>query len=247
VERRNAEVLAQSEQLRELSNRLLRSQDDERRRIARELHDSAGQILTALGMSLGNIGKCVKHDPQLAEGVEDSRELVQQLSKEIRTTSYLLHPPLLDENGLPEAIRWYVQGLEGRSDLRIELCISEDFGRLPCEVEMALFRIVQECLTNVHRHSGSKKAKIRIARKAGTVFLEVQDEGKGIPADKLVSIQGQNAGVGMAGIRERAHHLRGTVNVQSSSAGTMISVTVPVPIAPVPQRDSSVRPTRAAG
>jgi PAS domain S-box-containing protein len=247
LERRNAEVLDQSEQLRDLSNRLLRSQDDERRRIARELHDSAGQILTALGMSLGNIGKCVKHDPQLAEGVEDSRELVQQLSKEIRTTSYLLHPPLLDENGLPEAIRWYVHGLKGRSDLKIELSVSEDFGRLPCEVEMALFRIVQECLTNIHRHSGSKKAKIRIARKAGTVFLEVQDEGKGIPADKLVSIQGQNAGVGIAGIRERAHHLRGTVNVQSSSAGTTISVTVPVPIAAVPQRDSCVPPTRAAG
>ena len=230
LERRNAEVLDQSEQLRDLSNRLLRSQDDERRRIARELHDSAGQILTALGMSLGNIGQRVKHDPQLAEGVEDSRELVQQLSKEIRTTSYLLHPPLLDENGLPEAIRWYVQGLEGRSDLKIELCISESFGRLPCEVEMALFRIVQECLTNIHRHSGSKKATIRIARKAETVSLDIQDEGKGIPAEKLVSIQGQNAGVGIAGIRERVRHLRGTVNIQSNPSGTTISVTLPVPM-----------------
>jgi PAS domain S-box-containing protein len=230
LERRNAEVLDQSEQLRDLSNRLLRSQDDERRRIARELHDSAGQILTALGMSLANIGQRVTHDPQLAEGVEDSRELVQQLSKEIRTTSYLLHPPLLDENGLPEAIRWYVQGLEGRSDLKIELCISESFGRLPCEVEMALFRIVQECLTNIHRHSGSKKATIRIVRKAETVSLDIQDEGKGIPTEKLVSIQGQNAGVGIAGIRERVRHLRGTVNIQSNPSGTTISVTLPVPI-----------------
>jgi PAS domain S-box-containing protein len=230
LERRNAEVLDQSEQLRDLSNRLLRSQDDERRRIARELHDSAGQILTVLGMSLANIGQRVTHDPQLAEGVEDSRELVQQLSKEIRTTSYLLHPPLLDENGLPEAIRWYVQGLEGRSDLKIELCISESFGRLPCEVEMALFRIVQECLTNIHRHSGSKKATIRIVRKAETVSLDIQDEGKGIPTEKLVSIQGQNAGVGIAGIRERVRHLRGTVNIQSNPSGTTISVTLPVPI-----------------
>ena len=247
LERRNAEVLDQSEQLRDLSNRLLRSQDDERRRIARELHDSAGQILTALGMSLANVGQRVTHDPQLAEGVEDSRELVQQLSKEIRTTSYLLHPPLLDENGLPEAIRWYVQGLEGRSDLKIELCISESFGRLPCEVEMALFRIVQECLTNIHRHSGSKKATIRIVRKAETVSLDIQDEGKGIATEKLVSIQGQNAGVGIAGIRERVRHLRGTVNIQSSPSGTTISVTLPVPIDAISQPESMVSQTRAAG
>jgi PAS domain S-box-containing protein len=240
LERRNAEVLDQSEQLRDLSNRLLRSQDDERRRIARELHDSAGQILTALGMRLGNIGQGVRHDPQLAEGVQDSRELVQQLSKEIRTTSYLLHPPLLDENGLPEAIRWYVQGLEGRSDLKIELCISDTFGRLPCEVEMALFRIVQECLTNIHRHSGSKKAIIRIVRKAEIVSLDIQDEGKGIPAEKLVSIQGQNAGVGIAGIRERVRHLRGTVNIQSNPSGTTISVTLPVPMDVVSQPESMV-------
>ena len=240
LERRNAEVLDQSEQLRDLSNRLLRSQDDERRRIARELHDSAGQILTALGMSLGNIGQRVRHDPQLVEGVEDSRELVQQLSKEIRTTSYLLHPPLLDENGLPEAIRWYVQGLQGRSDLKIELCFSDTFGRLPCEVEMALFRMVQECLTNIHRHSGSKKAIIRIVRKADSVSLDIQDEGKGIPAEKLVSIQGQNAGVGIAGIRERVRHLRGTVNIQSNPSGTTISVTLPVPMDVVSQRESMV-------
>jgi PAS domain S-box-containing protein len=240
LERRNAEILDQSEQVRDLSNRLLRSQDDERRRIARELHDSAGQILTALGMSLGNIGQRVRHDLQLVEGVEDSRELVQQLSKEIRTTSYLLHPPLLDENGLAEAIRWYVQGLEGRSDLKIELCISDTFGRLPCEVEMALFRIVQECLTNIHRHSGSKKAIIRIVRKAEIVSLDIQDEGKGIPAEKLVSIQGQNAGVGIAGIRERVRHLRGTVNIQSNPSGTTISVTLPVPMDVVSQPESMV-------
>ncbi len=247
LERTNAAVLDQSEQLRDLSNRLLRSQDDERRRIARELHDSAGQILTALGMSLGNIGQRVSHDPQLAEGVEDSRELVQQLSKEIRTTSYLLHPPLLDENGLFEAIRWYVQGLEGRSDLKIELCMSESFGRLPCEVEMALFRIVQECLTNIHRHSGSKKAIIRVVRKVETVSLDIQDEGKGIPAEKLASIQGQSAGVGIAGIRERVRHLRGTVNIQSNHSGTTISVQLPVRIDAISHPASEVLQTRTAG
>ena len=247
LERRNAEVLDQSELLRDLSNRLLRAQDEERRRIARDLHDSAGQILTALGMSLANIGQHVRHDPQLAKGVEGSQELVQQLSKEIRTTSYLLHPPLLDEKGLPEAIRWYVQGLEGRSDLKIEFCTSEGFGRLPCEMEIALFRVVQECLTNIHRHSGSKKATIRIARKAETVSLDIQDEGKGIPAEKLVSIQGQNAGVGIAGMRERVRHLGGTITIQSNHTGTTISVTLPIRMNVTSQPESMIQQTRAAG
>ena len=243
LEQRNTEVLEQSEQLRDLSNRLLRSQDDERRRIARELHDSAGQVITALGMSLANIGKHVTRDSQLARGVQDSQELVQQLSKEIRTTAYLLHPPLLDENGIPEAIRWYVQGLAGRSDLKIELCISEGFGRLPGEVELALFRIMQECITNIHRHSGSNKATIRIVRTAESVSLDIQDEGKGIPAEKLV----QNTGVGIAGIRERVRHFRGAVTIQSNHLGTTISVTLPIPMKATSQPESMAQQTRAAG
>jgi PAS domain S-box-containing protein len=247
LEQRNADVLEHSEQLRELSNRLLRFQDNERRRIARELHDSAGQIITALGMSIANIGQHTTHHSQLARSVQDSQELVQQLSKEIRTTAYLLHPPLLDENGLPEALRWYVEGLAGRSDLKIELCISESFGRLPGEVEMALFRIVQEGLTNIHRHSGSKKATIRIARKAESVSLDIQDEGKGIPAEKLIGIQVRNAGVGIAGIRERVRHLGGAVSIQSNQLGTTISVTLPIPMNATSQPESVVQQTRAAG
>src|ERR1700674_39810 len=247
LEHRNAEVVEQSEQLRDLSNRLLRSQDDERRRIARELHDSAGQIITALGMSLANIGQRVTHDSQLARGVQDGQELVQQLSKEIRTTAYLLHPPLLDENGIPDAIRWYVQGLAGRSDLKIELYISEGFGRLPREVELALFRIMQECITNIHRHSGSNKATIRIVRKAESVSLDIQDEGKGIPAEKLAGIQVQHLGVGIAGIRERVRHLQGAVTIQSNHSGTTISVTLPIPMNAASQPESMIRQTRAAG
>ena len=243
LEQRNTKVLEQSEQLRDLSNRLLRSQDDERRRIARELHDSAGQVITALGMSLANIGKHVTRDSQLARGVQDSQELVQQLSKEIRTTAYLLHPPLLDENGIPQAIRWYVQGLAGRSDLKIELCISEGFGRLPGEVELALFRIMQECITNIHRHSGSNKATIRIVRTAESVSLDIQDEGKGIPAEKLK----QNTGVGIAGIRERVRHFRGAVTIQSNHLGTTISVTLPIPMKATSERESMAQQTRAAG
>src|SRR6266436_6694987 len=164
LEQRNAEILQQSELLRELSNCLLTTQDDERRRIARELHDSAGQLITVLGMNLAGIAQRVGQNPSLSDTVEDTQNLVQQLSREIRTTSYLLHPPLLDENGLSEAIPWYLQGLAERSGLSTKLNISENFGRLPAEMELAVFRIVQECLTNIHRHSGSKTATIRLWR-----------------------------------------------------------------------------------
>lgn len=228
LELRNAEVLDQSERLRDLSNRLLRTQDDERRRIARELHDSAGQIITALGIGLANIGQKVRQNPPLAKALEENQELLQQLNKEIRTLSYLLHPPLLDENGLSEAIRWYIQGFTERSGLSIELSVSESFARLPDEMELALFRIVQECLTNIHRHSGCKKATIRILRDAENVRLEIIDDGKGIAAEKLASIQTQRSGVGLTGIRERVRHLRGDMGIKSDTQGTQVSVVLPV-------------------
>ena len=229
LEQRNEEVLQQSEQLRELSSRLMQTQDDERRRIARELHDSAGQVVTALGMHLASITQQgVK--PGVRKAAQESLEMVRELSKEIRTVSYLLHPPLLEENGLPVAIRWFIEGLAQRSDLKIELTIPKDFGRLPEEVEVAVFRIVQECLTNIHRHSGSKAASIRLSTDGTGVSLEIQDEGKGIPAEKLAQIQFQRSGVGIAGIRERVRHLNGVMNIQSNSNGTKVSVTTPIPV-----------------
>jgi PAS domain S-box-containing protein len=228
LEQRNAEVLQQSEQLRELSSRLLQTQDDERRRIARELHDSAGQIIAALSMNLGGITQHAAKHPALAKSVQDSQELVQQLNKEIRTMSYLLHPPLLDETGLSEAIHWYMQGLMERSGLAIELSVSENFGRLPGEIEMAVFRVVQECLTNIHRHSGSKTATIRLSRNADIVSLEIQDAGKGISAEKLAGIQAQRSGVGITGMRERVRHFKGVMNIHSNGTGTTISVTIPM-------------------
>jgi PAS domain S-box-containing protein len=247
LELRNAEVLQQSEQLRELSNRLLQIQDHERRRIARELHDSAGQILTALGLSLASASQPATQNPLLAKAVEDSQKLVQQLSQEIRTMSYLLHPPLLDESGLSEAIRWYMQGLAERSGLNIELSISENFGRLPGEMELAVFRIVQECLTNIHRHSGSKTATIRLSRIAESVSLEIQDEGKGIPAEKLAGIQAQHSGVGITGMRERVRHLKGAMSIQSNGRGTKISVTLPIPTTAALEPENILQQTRAAG
>ena len=195
LERRNMEVLQQSEQLRVLSTRLLKTQDQERRNIARELHDSAGQIITALLMSLAVLGQRTRQNPATAKGIEEAENLLQQLNREIRTMSYLLHPPLLDETGLSEALRWYIQGLSERSDLAIELEIGDDVGRLGEEAEMALFRIIQECLTNVHRHSGSKSAAVRIARNGDSVSLEVADEGKGVSAEKLAGLRAGRSGV----------------------------------------------------
>lgn len=228
LQQRNAEVLQQSEQLRELSNRLLQTQDDERRNIARELHDSAGQIIAALGMNLASISPYGAKNPLLGKTVDDSQNLVQQLSKEIRTTSYLLHPPLLDENGLPEALRWYVHGLMERSGLKLDLNIADDLGRLPTEMELAVFRIVQECLTNIHRHSDSKTAAVQLSRSAESVTLEITDQGKGIPAEKLDGIHAHRSGVGITGMRERVRHLKGTMDIHSNRTGTKISVTVPV-------------------
>jgi len=230
LEQRNTEVLQQSEQLRELSNRLLRAQDEERRRIARELHDSAGQIVAALGMTLAGFPGAAKQDPRVAKTIAEAQDLLAQLNSEIRTTSYLLHPPLLDETGLPQAIDWYMQGLKERSGLEIDLQVSPDFGRLPADIELALFRIVQECLTNVHRHSGSKSATIHLGRSSGSVSLEIQDYGKGISPEKLRAIRAQRAGVGVTGMRERVRQLNGAMDIRSDGGGVTVRLTLPVSV-----------------
>jgi PAS domain S-box-containing protein len=232
-EQRRAEqglvVLQQFERLRELSNRLQQSQDDERRRISRELHDSAGQLIAALNMQLDGMSRHIGDNPPLVKAVQAQEELLQQLGKEVRTISYLLHPPLLDETGLVGAIHWYVNGLMERSGLNIELKIPENFDRLSDDMELAIFRMVQESLTNIHRHSGSKTASIRLSHTVESVALEIKDQGKGIPAEKLAQIRAQQAGVGTTGMWERVRHLRGVMDIQSDSSGTTISITLPVP------------------
>ena len=230
LEERNAEVLSQSQQLRELSWELLHTEDEERRRIARELHDSSGQILTMLGINLaGLVEQASKTAPGLAPSLEKTEDLVQQLTKEIRTTSYLLHPPLLDESGLPAALSWYIRGLAERSGLDISFNISEGFVRLPREMELVVFRLVQECLTNVHRHSGSRSARVRLVRRGDEVSIEVQDRGKGISPERLAEIQSKSTGVGIRGMRERLRQFGGELVIKSSGAGTTVFVTVPVP------------------
>ena len=237
LEQRNAEILQQTRQLRELSNRLLRSQDEERRRIARDLHDSAGQIVTVLGIHLASITQGAMK-PEVRAAAKESQEMVQQLSKEIRTVSYLLHPPLLDERGLSQAIRWYMKGLADRSGLIIKLDISDDFGRLQDDIEVAIFRIVQEALTNIHRHSGGKSATIRLAHNSSAISLEIQDDGKGIPPEILAAIRSQRSGVGITGMRERVRHLGGDLDIQSDFNGTKVSVTLPLAECKISKADS---------
>lgn len=230
LEKRNADVLAQSEQLRELSQRLLQIQDEERRRIARELHDSAGQTLAVMQMNLSELVQIAQQrSPELAQKLVEVEQLARHLSQEIRTTSYLLHPPLLDETGLSGALNWYAEGLGSRSGLQITLTLGEDLGRLPAEVELVVFRLVQECLTNIHRHSQSKSAEIRISRKEAALSLEVRDHGNGMSEDRLRHIQSRGSGVGVLGMRERVRQLGGTMQIESGASGTTIKFKIPVP------------------
>lgn len=230
LEQRNIEVLQQSELLRGFSQRLLQTQDEERRHIARELHDSAGQTLTILGMNLAQlVQKAGRRAPELAADAERTQQLVQQLHREIRTASYLLHPPLLDESGLPSALSWYIQGLSERSGLDIKLTIADSFGRLPRDMELVVFRLVQECLSNIHRHSGSKTANIRITRELDVVHVEIADHGKGMSPAKLATIQSQASGVGIRGMLERIRQFDGTMKIESDASGTRILVRLPIP------------------
>ena len=228
LQRRNAEILGQSELLRDLSGRMMVTQDQERRRIARELHDSAGQSLAALSMNLARIEQDLKHDPaHLAKAVTDAQERLRILSQEIRTTSYLLHPPLLDEIGLSSALHWYTEGLGERSVLDINLSVADNLQRLDPEMELAIFRLVQECLTNIHRHSGSKTAQIRLAREADKICVEVQDQGQGMSQERIAEVRSKGAGVGIRGMRERVRQLHGELVIESGAGGTRITATFP--------------------
>jgi PAS domain S-box-containing protein len=218
------------ENLRLLSGRLLHLQDQERRRIARELHDSAGQILAALGMNLSLLesenGNII---PRAAKALRDSIDLVQELSRELRTISHLLHPPLLDEVGLASGLRSYLDGFTERSKIKVDLELPEDLGRLPQDLETALFRIVQECLTNIHRHSESPVARICIRRSDGQLSLEVEDRGKGIPPENREAMEsGGTPGVGIRGMRERLRQLGGSLEINSNGTGTVVVARLPV-------------------
>ncbi len=223
VQERTRELSIASQQLRELSARILQAQDEERRRLARELHDGVGQLLAAASMEVANV---VGLDG--AASASNLESLITQVNQEIRTMSYLLYPPLLDEVGLKSALTEYVHGFAQRSGIEVALDFPAHLNRLGRDLELCLFRIIQECLTNIHRHSGSKAALIRINCEHEVLALEVRDWGKGMSPEKLAEIQFKGFGVGIRGIRERVAHFGGEMTFNSDSSGTTVSVVVPL-------------------
>jgi signal transduction histidine kinase len=217
-------------ELQALAAQLLRVQDEERRRIGRELHDSTGQTLAALEINLGILSRRLSASGEKnAELIEECSKLASQCSGEIRTTSYLLHPPLLDEVGLPSAVRWYADGFAKRSGVKVRVAAPDDRRRFSAEVELSLFRVVQESLTNIHRHSGSETASISMEANAEEIRLEIADEGTGLDADELRRFREghSNLGVGMAGMRERIRQLGGELAVESNGVGALVRVRIP--------------------
>jgi PAS domain S-box-containing protein len=214
---------------RQLSTRILKMQDDERRHIARELHDSAGQMVAALTMNVDQLQSGTNLKPEQARLVADAREILRSLNAELRTISHLLHPPLLDEMGLSSALQWYIEGFSKRSGILTNLELEPDFGRLDSDSEIAIFRIVQECLTNVHRHSGSPTANVVLKRMNGEICLEIHDQGKGIPNEKRSDVLGVGPlGVGLRGMRERVVQLGGNLHIDSNGTGTTVVAILPV-------------------
>jgi signal transduction histidine kinase len=213
--------------LHELSARLLDLQDAERRRIARDLHDSTAQTLAALAMTLSLLEQPVAALPADARALlVESMTLTRQCSDELRTTAYLLHPPLLDELGLSDAVRDYCDGFARRSGIRVDLELPPTLGRLSNEVETTLFRMMQECLTNIHRHSGSQTASIHLGLQPSEIRMEVRDRGNGMVSNPDVSQEGM--GVGIAGMRERVRQLGGRLEIETGPGGTAITGILPL-------------------
>jgi signal transduction histidine kinase len=210
---------------RALSAKLLTLQDEERRRFARELHDSVGQHLSAMKMGISILQAKLPGDAML----QDCIKLLDDSIAETRTISHLLHPPLLDEAGLNSASRWFVEGFGRRSGIEIDLDIRDEVGRLPDATELVLFRVLQESLTNVHRHSGAKRADVSLRKTGHEVILRVKDYGHGMPAGVVQSLRedGFGGGVGLAGMAERIREIGGRLEINSSAAGTEIAVRVP--------------------
>ncbi len=225
-----AELHRKTRQLEMLNARITTLRDEEQRRIARELHDSVGQLLAAIAMNSASVeAEAHKLSPNAAKRLSENAALVAEASKQIRTISHLLHPPLLDEAGLSSAVRWYVEGFSERSKIDAKLDIPQSFVGLSKEIELSIFRIVQECLTNIHRHAGSPTAGIRIIQEEACLRVEIEDAGKGIPPEKESAV-GSSAygGVGLRGMRERLRQLGGTLQIRSNGHGTRVTAILPV-------------------
>lgn len=225
-ERRQAEAV-----VRQLSGRLLKIQDEERRRIARELHDSLGQLLSSLKMNLDHMASHPTDGSAQHELLGPCISLAQEGIDETRTLSYLLHPPLLDEFGFASAAKWYIDGFVKRSKIDVKFDIAKHFERMPEEIELVLFRVLQESLTNIHRHSGSSTAEIVAERAPARITLRITDHGKGIPPEVLAKFRRTRGGVGvgLAGMRERIEQLIGKLDIRSEEHSTVLEVSIPIP------------------
>lgn len=226
----NTDVTARKraeESARNLSGRILSLQDEERRKMARDLHDSLGQYLAGLKMNLDLLLSANGNRKKLAL---ECSEIVDKCLTETRTISHLLHPPLLDEAGFGSAARWYVDGFAERSSIKANIHLPPKLDRLHKDVEIALFRLLQESLTNVHRHSGASVVDISVRVDTEQIDLEISDNGRGIPKKQLTQLQdGNGGGVGLAGMRERVRELRGSMEIQSGDRGTKVRVVIPLP------------------
>jgi PAS domain S-box-containing protein len=230
IAERTQQLQSASEKLRELSVKLLQTQDEERRRIARELHDGVGQLLAAMSMNISLLdSERSKLSPESVKAVDANLKLIEDAGQEIRTMSHLLHPPLLDEVGLDSALRWYVDGFAERSKISVDLQLSPGFSKgLPRDFALSLFRIVQECLTNIHRHSGSLSAFVAVERSANQITLTVNDQGRGIATELQSRIaSGESSGVGFRGMRERIRQFGGRLEIASDENGTRILTVLP--------------------
>ena len=223
-----AVIVQRTAELQNLSLRLLKVQDEERRRLSRDLHDSTGQTLAALKINISFLRESCKQDSSKMALVSEALELTDQAIQEIRTMSYLLHPPLLDEVGFGCAAEWYIEGFAKRSGKKVNLDIATEQERLPMSVEIVLFRILQESLTNIHRHSGATQVGVSFLRKSEEIVLEIRDNGCGITAERLNRLRETSAetGVGLTGMRERIHELNGELQVESDGHGTTLRAIV---------------------
>jgi signal transduction histidine kinase len=213
-----------------MTGRLLESQDDERRRIARDLHDGTGQHLSGMALTIGQVLADFPpgHD-RLRQLLQDSHVASRQALDEVRSVSYVLHPPILDGLGLVAALRWYLDGLQKRTNLKVDFDAPPDIGDLAPETERALFRIVQECITNVLRHSGGTMIRVDLSNSGKAVTLKIEDNGHGMSTEELSQVEGAaTLGVGIAGMRERVRQLGGAFKIESNTDGTRVITTVPV-------------------
>ena len=213
-------------ELRRLSSRLMTLQDEERRRVAREIHDGLGQELAASKMILDGI-LAKDTSPGMKRAAHDASEMVDRAIRQVRTISHLLHPPLLDEVGLVSALRWYLEGLSDRSGIEIALEVDPpELGRLKPELETAIFRIIQEALTNIFRHSGARNGKVSITEGDGRVVVTVLDDGKGIE-EQVIQLKPESVGVGIGGMRQRVAELGGRLRLANANPGTLVEVIIP--------------------